>query len=55
MKHAIHTITRVEAVGPWTLHVAFGDGSERVVDLGPVLAGELYGPLRDEAILGRCA
>lgn len=49
MKHAIHTITQVRVVGPWTLRIAFGDGSERVIDLGSVLAGELYGPLRNEA------
>lgn len=48
MKHAIHTIVQARVVGPWTLWLAFGDGSERVVNLDGILAGELYGPLRDE-------
>ena len=50
MKHAIHTITQVRVVGPYALWLVFGDGSERVVDLRDVLAGELYGPLRDETL-----
>ena len=53
MKHAIHTITQVRVVGPWALHLVFGDGTERVIDLGPVLVGELYGPLRDVALFNQ--
>lgn len=50
MNHEIHTITSVQVVGPWTLRIVFGDGIERVIDFGPVLVGELYGSLRDEAL-----
>ncbi len=50
MKHAIHKIVQVRVAGPWTIWLAFADGSERVVDLGHVLVGELYGPLRDETL-----
>lgn len=53
MKHAIHSITRVQVVGPSTLRISFGDGTERVIDFGPVLGGELYGPLRDEALFNQ--
>lgn len=53
MKHRIHKIVHAKVVGPWTLHVVFGDGSDRIIDLGPVLAGELYGPLRDEALFSQ--
>lgn len=43
----------MKVVGPWTLWLAFGDGSERVVDLGSVLAGELYAPLLDEKLFSQ--
>ena len=28
----------------------FADGTSRTIDLGPVLEGDLYGPLRDPAV-----
>lgn len=45
-----HPICRVQsfAIGePYTLHVTFDDGAERVINFEGVLAGELFGPLRD--------
>ncbi len=50
MHHAIHKVTRVRVIAPYTLEVQFADGTERRIDLGPVLVGELYGPLRDPAL-----
>lgn len=47
MNHAIHRITRFAIVGPYTLEVRFADGTARTINFLPVLAGELYGPLRD--------
>jgi hypothetical protein len=34
-------------VGPYTLSVTFGDGTEQRIDFRPVLRGELFGPLQD--------
>ncbi|HUG69818.1 MAG TPA: DUF2442 domain-containing protein [Pirellulaceae bacterium] len=34
-------------VAPYTLRVTFDDGTEQVIDFLPVLAGELFAPLRD--------
>jgi hypothetical protein len=34
-------------VGPYTLHIAFADGTQQLIDFQPVLAGELFGPLRE--------
>ena len=48
MTHSIHRVTAFSQVGPFTLSVAFEDGSEQVIDFLPVLRGELYGPLRDQ-------
>ncbi|HEX7957950.1 MAG TPA: DUF2442 domain-containing protein [Pyrinomonadaceae bacterium] len=47
MSHPIHRVESFEAVAPYTLCVRFDDGAEQVIDFRPVLAGELYGPLRD--------
>jgi hypothetical protein len=53
MKHEIHTITRVQVIGPWMLRIAFGDGSQRDIDFAPILVGELYGPLQDETLFNQ--
>ncbi len=45
MKHPIYQVRGVEVVGPYTLRVQFTDNVEQVINLKPVLAGELYGPL----------
>ena len=47
MSHPIHRVRRVKVVGQYALRVAFDDDVERTIDLEPILAGELYGPLRD--------
>jgi hypothetical protein len=39
-----------EHVGPYTVRVVFDERTEQVVDFRRVLAGELYGPLRDPAV-----
>ncbi len=50
MSHPIHRVHRVEVVGPHALRVEFDDGTFQIIDLEPVLAGVLYGPLRDPAV-----
>lgn len=50
MIHPIYRVRSVEVVAPYTLRLTFDDGAERRVDLWPVLAGALYGPLRDAAL-----
>ena len=49
MSHPIHRVTHFGIVGPYTLIVAFADGTEQRIDFEPVLHGALYGPLRDLA------
>jgi hypothetical protein len=36
--------------GPYTLRVQFDDGTEQLIDFQPILAGELFSPLRDLAV-----
>ena len=47
MSHPLYDVTEFELLEAYTLRVAFDDGTSQVVDLEPVLYGELYGPLRD--------
>jgi hypothetical protein len=48
MAHALYDVTAFEIVGDYILHVTFDDGTTQVVDLEPVLFGEMLGPLRDK-------
>jgi Protein of unknown function (DUF2442) len=47
MNHAIYRAKSLDIVGPYTLCVRFDDNTAQPVDFQAVLAGELYGPLRD--------
>ncbi len=47
MKHQIYRVVSFENVAPYTLRVRFDDDTEQTIDFRPVLAGELYGQLRD--------
>jgi len=47
MEHAIHRVRSFEIESPYTLCVRFEDRTEQTINFEPVLAGELYGPLRD--------
>lgn len=50
MIHPIHRVCSVELAAPYTLRIQFEDGTEQTIDFQPILAGELYGPLRDQAL-----
>jgi Protein of unknown function (DUF2442) len=47
MKHAFYRVTSFKIQAPYTLRVGFDDASEQLIDFRPILAGELFGPLRD--------
>jgi hypothetical protein len=47
MSHPIYRVRSFEIVAPYTLRVCFDDNTEQTIDFRPVLAGELYGPLRN--------
>ena len=53
MEHKIYRVVGLECIGPYTLSVKFDDGQEREINFQPVLAGELYGPLRDEKMFNQ--
>ena len=47
MSHPIHRVSGFDVVGPYTLLVAFSDGTTQRIDFTPVLHGALFGPLQD--------
>jgi len=47
MIHPIYRVQAFEIVAPYTLRVKFDDHTVQTIDFRPVLAGELYRPLRD--------
>ena len=53
MVHAIYRVTAFNIVAPYTLRVVFDDLSEQTVNFKPVLAGELYRPLRDIEVFNK--
>jgi uncharacterized protein DUF2442 len=50
MGHPIYRVTSVDALEGYRLRVSFDDGTTQLINLDPVLEGELYGPLRDPAL-----
>ena len=53
MIHPIYRVQTFEIVSAYILRVRFDDGTEQVINFQPVLAGELYGPLRDLSLFNR--
>ena len=47
MPHPIHRVVSFKVISPYTLRVRFDDGVEQDIDFCPILAGDLYEPLRD--------
>ena len=50
MAHPIHRVESVRVLGPCTLEIGFEDCTAQAIDFRPVLAGALFGPLRDLAL-----
>jgi hypothetical protein len=53
MTHVLHRVTDFQVIGHYRLRVSFRDGIVREIDFEPVLAGSLFGPLRDPEIFCR--
>lgn len=53
MKHAIHRVRSFDHVAPYTLRVRFEDGTEQTINFEAILAGELFGPLRNLEIFNQ--
>ena len=53
MSHPIHRVRSFVIEGPYVLRVGFDDATEQTIDFRPILAGELYGPLRALELFNR--
>ena len=53
MKHPIYRVEKFEIISPYILRVGFDDNTEQTIDFQPVLAGQIYGPLRDLAMFNQ--
>jgi hypothetical protein len=47
MVHPIYRVHCFEIVSAYTLRIQFDDGAVQTIDFRPILAGEMYGPLRN--------
>lgn len=53
MLHPIYRVTNFQIVAPYTLQVQFDDETSQTIDFEPILAGQIYGPLRDLTLFER--
>ncbi|HYW45024.1 MAG TPA: DUF2442 domain-containing protein [Bryobacteraceae bacterium] len=53
MSHPIYRVRSFEIAAPYTLRVCFDDNTGQTIDFRPVLAGELFGPLRNLELFNR--
>lgn len=53
MAHPIYRVRSFQIAAPYTLRVQFDDQTEQVINFEPVLAGELFRPLRDVDIFNQ--
>ena len=47
MQHPIYRVCSFQIVRDYVLNVRFDDKTEHIIDFRPVLAGQLFRPLRD--------
>lgn len=53
MFHPIHRVHSFQIVAPYALRVQFDDETEQDINFEPVLAGQLFGPLRDLTVFNQ--
>ncbi len=53
MNHPIHRVRSFRIVSDYVLSVTFDDQTEQIINFRPVLAGEMFGPLRDLTLFNR--
>lgn len=53
MRHPIHRVRLFRIEAPYTLLVRFEDDTEQRIDFLPVLAGQLFGPLRNLGVFNQ--
>lgn len=55
MDHPIYRVISFKIVAPYKLEIDFNDSTSQTIDFRPILEGELFGPLKDEALFNQVA
>jgi hypothetical protein len=53
MTHRVYRVVSFEITAPYTLRVRFDDATEQVINFQPILAGEIYAPLRELSLFNQ--
>jgi hypothetical protein len=53
MNHPIYRVESFEIIAPYTLRVCFDDNTEQTIDFQPVLAGQMYSPLKELSLFNQ--
>src|SRR3989442_14733448 len=53
MNHPIYRVTSLHIVAPYTVRVEFDDNTQQTICFEPILAGELFRPLRDLSVFNQ--
>lgn len=53
MFHPIYRVQSFQILAPYTLRVEFDDKTAQDINFEPILAGQLFGPLRDLALFNQ--
>ena len=53
MTHPIYRVTAFQIVGSHTLRIVFDDSTEQIINFEPMLAGKIYGLLRDPSVFNQ--
>jgi len=53
MLHSIYRVKSFDIIAPYTLHVQFDDNTWQTIDFQPILAGAMYGPLRNLSLFNQ--
>ncbi|MBN2580129.1 MAG: DUF2442 domain-containing protein [Pirellulales bacterium] len=51
--HQVFRVLHFRIEAPYTLRIRFDDGTEQVINFQPVLAGELFAPLRNLSLFNQ--
>ena len=52
-RNELHRVTSFAIVGDYVIKVTFDDNTERTIDFEPILAGPIFGPLRDHGLFSQ--
>ena len=53
MSHEVFRILKFEKIDTYVLSITFDDKTTQIIDFSPILAGSLYGPLKDPGLFAQ--